>query len=118
MKNLFKRLCTKKKDLYLCGAISNDPDYKEKFMKTQRALEKAGYKVSNPVIFCGKETDWNKCMRKCLRVLSRKKYLAYIDDEIASHGRDLEKNIAHELGLTVKSADRWIKAAKKNERRI
>lgn len=108
MKNLFKRLFTKKKDLYLCGAISNDPDYKEKFMKAHRALRAAGYKVSNPVIFCGKETDWSKCMRKCLRVLTRKKYLAYIDDKIDSLGSDLEKNLAFELGLTVKTVYDWV----------
>ena len=98
MKHIFKRLFGEKKDLYLCGAISKDPNYKEKFMKAHKALNKAGYKVSNPVLFCGKETDWNKCMRKCLRVLSRKLHIAF------------------EAEIEVKTVDEWIKEAGLNGR--
>ena len=116
MKHIFKRLFGKKKDLYLCGAISKDPNYKEKFMKAHRALSKVGYKVSNPVLFCGKETDWNKCMRKCLRVLSRKRYLAYIKDNYPSRGSDLELHIAFEAEIEVKTVDEWIKEAGLNGR--
>lgn len=108
MKNLFKRLFGRKKDVYLCGAISKDPNYKEKFMKAQRALQAAGYKVSNPIIFCGRETDWNTCMRKCLRVLTRKKYLAYIDDKIVSRGASMEMQVAVELGITIKTVYDWV----------
>lgn len=109
MKHIFKRLFGAKKDLYLCGAISADPNYKEKFMKAHKALSKAGYKVSNPVLFCGGETDWKKCMRKCLQVLSRKSYLAYIKDNYPSRGSDLELHVAFDIGVEVKTVDEWIK---------
>ena len=111
MKHIFKRLFGKKKDLYLCGSISHDPNYREKFMKAHKALNKAGYKVSNPVLFCGKETDWNKCIRKCLRVLSRKSCLAYIKDNYPSRGSDLELHVAFEAEIEVKTVDEWIQEA-------
>ncbi len=38
----------KKKRVYIAGAISNDPNYKEKFDRAQAELEEHGYTVINP----------------------------------------------------------------------
>ena len=36
------------KKVYLAGAISNDPNYKEKFDNAEKKLEDLGFKVINP----------------------------------------------------------------------
>ena len=36
--------------LYLCGAISSDPEYQEKLARTATALRQRGYAVMNPAV--------------------------------------------------------------------
>lgn len=40
------------KQLYLCGAISNNPNYKQGFEEAYNKLIKAGYSVVSSIIFC------------------------------------------------------------------
>ena len=40
------------KRIYLSGAISNSPHYKEDFAAAEKALTEAGFLVANPVRFC------------------------------------------------------------------
>lgn len=41
----------KKETVYIAGAITDDPEYKTKFRKAQKKLQKAGFKVFNPATF-------------------------------------------------------------------
>ncbi|UTC78128.1 DUF4406 domain-containing protein [Treponema sp. OMZ 799] len=98
------------KQLYLCGAISNNPNYKQDFEAAREKLIKAGYSVVSPVIFCNEKWSWAKCVRKGLEVMARNKNLsiALIESEYESKGRDLELQIAEALGLEIKTVDEWV----------
>ena len=71
------------KQLYLSGAITNNPNYKQEFETAYKKLIKSGYSVVSPLIFCNDDWDWNTCMRKCLEILARNKNLsiALIDNQ-------------------------------------
>ena len=98
------------KELYLCGAISNNPNYKQDFENARKKLIEADYSVISPVIFCKENWDWNKCMRKCLEIIARSKNLsiALIESEHKSQGRDLELSVAKALGLEIKTVNEWV----------
>lgn len=102
------------KQLYLSGAITNNPNYKQDFETAFKKLVKSGYSVVSPIIFCNDDWDWNTCMRKCLEILARNKNLsiALIENHYKSQGRDLELEVAKTLGLEIKPVDEWIKGAR------
>lgn len=54
--------------LYLSGAITHNPDYKQDFEKAYKDLTDAGYTVVSPLDICG-DWGWNMCMRRCIEVL-------------------------------------------------
>lgn len=103
------------KQLYLCGAISNNPNYKKDFEAAYNKLISAGYSVVNPLEFCNESDDWKKCMRKCIQVLARNTLLALavIDDGYVSKGRELELTIARALEIEIMSVDEWADSVKK-----
>ena len=99
------------KQLYLCGAISNNPNYKEDFETAIKKLQKAGYySVLNPVEFCKGLSTWQDCMRRCLFILSKHKVLgiARIETPHSSKGAELEIQIAQALGYEIKTVDEWV----------
>lgn len=100
------------KQLYLCGAISNNPNYKQDFEKARKKLIEADFSVVSPVIFCKEDWSWNKCIRKCLEIIAKNESLsiALIESEHESAGRDLELSIAKALGLEIKTVDKWVEA--------
>ena len=101
--------------LYLCGAISNNPNYKEDFEKAYNKLQKTGYyAILNPVEFCKGLKTWNECMKKCLLILSRHKVLgiAKIETQYTSKGVELELQIAQALGYEIKTVDEWVRVIK------
>ena len=100
------------KQIYLSGAISNNPNYKQDFENARKRLIEAGFIVISPLIFCKEGWSWNKCMRKCLEILAIDESLsiALIENEHESKGRDLELSIAQALGLEIKTVDEWVEA--------
>lgn len=85
------------KQLYLCGAISKNPNYKQDFQIAYNKLHKAGYsEILNPIEFCEGLTTWDDCIRKCLFILSRHKVLgiAKIETPYQSKGMKLEIQVA------------------------
>ena len=99
------------KQLYLCGAISNNPNYKKDFEVAYNKLQKTGYAIVSPIYFCNEGWSWEQCMRKCIRVLSTKKAIAVIGDISNSKGAKLEVEIGKALGMEIKSVDEWTKEA-------
>ncbi|UTC65992.1 MULTISPECIES: DUF4406 domain-containing protein [unclassified Treponema] len=93
------------KQLYLCGAISNNPHYKQDFEEAGTRLIEAGYSVVSPVMFCNEKWSWKKCIRKCIEVMVRNKNLAIalIENDYKSEGRTLELIIARILDLEIKT---------------
>lgn len=98
------------KQLYLCGAISNNPNYKEDFETARERLLKAGYTaVISPIEFCNQYWVLKRRIRKCLIVLGSHKDLgiAKIETPYASKGVELEMQIAEVLGYEIKTVDEW-----------
>ncbi|UTC82702.1 DUF4406 domain-containing protein [Treponema denticola] len=102
------------KQIYLCGAITKNPNYKMDFENARKKLIEAGFVVISPVIFCKEDWSWNKCIRKCLEIIARNENLsiALIESEHESAGRDLELSIAQALGLEIKTVNEWVEARK------
>lgn len=100
------------KQLYLCGAISNNPNYKQDFENARKRLIEADYGVISPVMFCKNYWRWNKRMRKCLAVIAKNENLsiALIESEHKSRGQDLVLSIAKALDLEIKTVDEWVEA--------
>lgn len=97
------------KQLYLCGAISRNPNYKQDFETAYNKLTSAGYSVINPLFFCNQSWSWKECMRKCLIVLCSHKDLgiARIQTPYTSKGAETEMQIAEVLGYEIKTVDEW-----------
>lgn len=97
------------KTLYLSGAISHNPNYKQDFETAYKALTDAGYDVISPLYICHDDWDWNKCMRHCIEVLvSDCDAVAVILSGYISEGLKLETDIAQRLNMPVKTVEDWI----------
>lgn len=101
------------KRIYLSGAISSNPHYKEDFAAAEKALTEAGFLVSNPVRFCREGWSWQRSMRQCIQILSTHTRMAVVASEIPSKGASLELSIACELGLEAFPVSEWVEKAKK-----
>ena len=100
------------KRMYLSGAISDNPHYKEDFAAAEKALTAAGFLVENPVSFCREGWSWQRCMRQCIQVLSTRTRMALVDSDIPSRGMALELKIAAALGIEVFLVSTWIERAR------
>lgn len=103
------------KQIYLSGAISNNPNYKQDFETAYNKLHKAGYlAILNPVEFCKGLKTWEDCMRRCLFTLTTYKALgiAKIESSYQSKGANLEIQIAQALGYEIKTVDEWMEVIK------
>ena len=99
------------KKLYLCGAISCNPNYKEDFARAHSKLQKAGFsEILDPIKFCEGLQTWEECMRKCLIILSehRNLGLAIIETPYKSKGVELELQVAKALGYEIKTVNEWV----------
>lgn len=57
---------------YISGAITDDPNYMEKFAKAQEYLETQGYEVINPALINSnlpKSTTWKEYMDISMRLI-------------------------------------------------
>ncbi len=103
------------KRLYICGAISENPNYKEDFETAFSKLIEAGYsEILDPMRFCKDLETWEECMRKCLIILSehRNLGLAIIETPYKSKGVELELQVAKAFGYEIKTIDEWVEAIK------
>ena len=96
------------KRLYLAGSIAGNKTYKRDFSRAYWLLKNAGFVVENPIEFCNEEWDWQECMRKCIRVLSKQNAIAVIGDVSNSKGAMLELEIGKALGMEIKSVEEWL----------
>ncbi len=98
------------KRLYLSGAITNNPNYKKDFEEARIALNKAGYSVVSPIIFCEGLTSWRDCMNKCINILLKQDAVATIETPYQSQGMDIELYLAGQFGMEIKTVDEWVQS--------
>lgn len=99
----------KMKTLYLSGAISNNPNYKQDFQKAYKDLTEAGYTVISPLHICREDWDWKAYMRQCIKALVLgSDAVAIISSTFYSRGMELEIHIAKNLDIPVERVEYWI----------
>lgn len=97
-----------KKKLYICGAVTNNPNYKADFAAAKENLLKARYDVVCPIDLCNEDDEWTVAMRKCIKALMDCSGVALIPSEYTSKGRDLELRIAKDFAMGVHTVDVWV----------
>lgn len=103
--------------VYLSGAISANPNYKNDFENARKRLNDAGFAVVSPAIFCNESMSYDKAIRKCLQVLSTCYAVAVIETPYQSQSTEsqLELSIAKVLSMQVKTVDEWIECAERQK---
>lgn len=83
--------------VYISGAITNNPNYKEEFAKAEELLKRNGCEPVNPVDEEGK--TWSEYMRRDIKLLCDCDAIYQIKGWEKSCGAKLENDIAKALGL-------------------
>ena len=86
-----------KPKIYIAGKITGDPNYKEKFAKVQKGLEKEGYIVLNPATLPQGLTP-AEYMRICFVMIDTADAVAFIDGFAHSQGAMLELEYCRYIG--------------------
>lgn len=89
-----------KMKVYISGAISNNPNYKEEFAAAEKLLKKHGFEVVNPTSLG--EVDgwtWEDYMKKDIKLLVDCDAIYLIDGWEKSKGARLEAKLASWLDL-------------------
>ena len=91
----------RKEKVYIAGAISHDPDYKEKFDTVEKLLNEMGYLAVNPIAGNERRTDWTykQYIDRDLKLLMNCDYICFIDSGVRSIGMDLERSYARAVGI-------------------
>lgn len=99
--------------LYISGPMSGMPDLNfPAFHAAAAALRAAGYVVVNPAEFGeGEGKTWADYLRKDIRALMDCTDIALLDGWESSRGARLERHIALELGMRVRTVEAWLIAA-------
>ena len=97
-----------KKSIYIAGAISNDPDYVNKFSRAEKQLRDIfNGDVINPVretklAFDNPESEkWETLMLFCLKLLSSCTHIYLLPDYYKSAGACIELMWAQKLNLVI-----------------
>jgi hypothetical protein len=96
--------------LYICGRITGDDRYYDKFLEAENELYEAGFAPINPAACVPPALDWNRAMRKALGLMLQCDGVALLDDWNNSKGAKIEANLAKAVGLPIKSIHEWEKA--------
>ena len=103
--------------LYLSGAISANPNYKNDFENARKRLNAVGYAAVSPTIFCDESMSYDQAIRKCIQVLSTCYAVAVIETPYQSTGSQLGLTIADVLSMQVKTVDEWIEYAERQKQK-
>ena len=103
--------------VYLSGAISAHPNYKNDFETARKRLNDAGFAIVSPTIFCDDSMSYDQAIRKCLQVLSTCYAVAVIETPYQSTASQLELSIAKVLSMQVKTVDGWTEYAERQKQR-
>ncbi len=86
-----------KQKVYLSGAITSDPDYKEHFHKAWLKLTSLHYTVFDPTTVTAE--SYEDYMRSDLQALLACDYIYYVNDVTTSKGALVERIVAETVGI-------------------
>jgi hypothetical protein len=95
--------------LYLCGRITGDDQYRDKFLDGENELYEAGFYPVNPAACIPPDTAWGQAMRKAITLMLQCDGVAVLPDWKNSKGAKIEVNLARKIGIPVKSIQEWEK---------
>ena len=90
--------------IYLSGAITNDPNHKQKFEKIKECYMKHGNdEILSPIETVAYRTKQSnrKCFFESIKLLEQADVLIQIDDPANSRGMQIEEAIADYCGIPV-----------------
>lgn len=85
--------------MYIAGVITNDPDYRQKFKRAEKALRLKGYSVISPIYHKG--PMYKDYIIQGLTALSKCDAIYLLPDYSASPGARLELHFAKLVGIRV-----------------
>jgi hypothetical protein len=89
--------------LYICGQVTGDKNYQQKFQNAEMQLREAGYTdIVNPARLVPGGTPWKEAMRICLKALLDCDGIAALPDCKYSRGANIELDLAAHLGMELK----------------
>jgi hypothetical protein len=94
--------------LYLCGRITGDDDYRDKFLNAENELYEAGFHPVNPAVVIS-DANWNHAMRKAVSLMLQCDGIAVLPDWKKSKGAKIEVALARGIGIPVKPIGEWEK---------
>lgn len=88
-----------KNRIYISGAITNDPGYKDKFKEAEEYLKDLGWKVVNPAELVKKEESkkWSDYMREAVNLMTTCTAIYMLNNWKQSHGAIVEYQLATTL---------------------
>jgi hypothetical protein len=98
------------KKIYICGKVTGDSNYYEKFLKEENRLYSLGYEPFNPVACILRNEEWPKAMRIAIRMMLLCDGVSLLPDWRKSKGAKIEAGLAHELEMDVRDSKKWLKA--------
>ena len=97
-----KVIGTPKMKVYLSGAITNDPNHKEKFERAKTEYVAKGYEVLSPIeteAYKTKQSN-DKCLFEAIKLLNDTDILIQLDNPKKSEGMRIEEAIADYCNIT------------------
>jgi hypothetical protein len=91
--------------LYLCGKITGDDKYPEKFLEAENKLFEAGFYPVNPAVISS--AGWNDAMRQAIGLMLQCDGVAMLADWKESRGATIEVTLAGDLGIPAKPLSDW-----------
>jgi len=98
------------KKIYICGKVTGDPGYREKFLEEEDRMFSFGYEPVNPAAFISRNEEWSKAMRIAIRAMVLCDGVSLLPDWRKSKGAKIEARLARELGMDVRASKKWRKA--------
>lgn len=89
--------------VYISGAITGNPNYKEEFAKAEELLKMLGYEVISPTRISGaiEYFDYADFMIASLMLLKKCDTIYFLSNWRKSNGCYIEKRIAQKMGMKI-----------------
>jgi len=95
------------KKIYICGKVTGDPNYREKFLKEDDRLSSLGYEPVDPTACISSKESWSKAMKLAIRLMLLCDGVSLLPDWRKSKGAIIESSLARELGIAVRDSKEW-----------